>query len=352
MAGQVSMPKLPTLPSIPTASSTGIIPRRRYVLSTAAQCHGISSSVLSTTFVLRCVCRAVSSLSNGHRAAVELLVFLQRNALTRLSLVHRFPSSCFSLGDTSMNSNALKSTLCIIAILLAADASHAMQLPDAFDWRDHGAVTGVKDEGLCSGSWAFSAAEVVEGQWFLAGHPLESLSAQELISCDSDRNTGGCDGGNPLHGLQSMLSRTNGTLRSASTYPFNSSEGKAPRCNGSLLHPKGASASAHFSSWLIIDQFNETAMAHSLVNNGPIGVCMQGDPMFLSYRGGVITHCPNPTFHLSHCGLLVGYNMTTTPPSWTIKSSFGVHWGEKGYMKLAWGNNTCHIAERPFTVSI
>ena len=58
-------------------------------------------------------------------------------------------------------------------------------VPESYDWRDRGVVSSVKDQGSVGSCWAFSTVGNVEGQWALAGHNLTSLSAEQLVDCDS-----------------------------------------------------------------------------------------------------------------------------------------------------------------------
>ncbi|OQU76936.1 LOW QUALITY PROTEIN: hypothetical protein SORBI_3010G239166 [Sorghum bicolor] len=66
-------------------------------------------------------------------------------------------------------------------------------LPDAVDWRQQGAVTGVQNQLDCGGCWAFSAVAAMEGINKIVTNNLISLSEQELIDCDTEDY--GCNGG-------------------------------------------------------------------------------------------------------------------------------------------------------------
>ena len=90
-------------------------------------------------------------------------------------------------------------------------------LPSSWDWREHGAVTEVKDQAECGSCWAFSTAANLEAAWYLAGHDLVSLSPQQLVVCDTHFNEG-CTGGDAFLAMDYVVK--SGGLLTWETLPY------------------------------------------------------------------------------------------------------------------------------------
>ena len=163
-----------------------------------------------------------------------------------------------------------------------------IDLPEAFDWRDHGAVTDVKNQGMCGSCWAFSVSGNIEGQQAIRNGELLSLSEQELVDCD--QLDGGCGGGfmEVERFISSSIKPTClqnayktlmdiGGLETEADYGYDG-EDEACQFNRSKV-------AVRVSGGLEISQ-DEVEMAKWLVKNGPISIALNAFAMQF-YMGGV-----------------------------------------------------------------
>jgi len=53
---------------------------------------------------------------------------------------------------------------------------------------------------------------------------------------------------------------------------------------------------------------------------------------------------------IDHCVQLVGYDMTQSTPFWIVRNSWGADWGENGYIRLQYGQDTCGLTQEATNV--
>jgi len=262
------------------------------------------------------------------------------------------------------------------------NAAELAAAPTSMDWRQQGAVSPVKDQGHCGSCWAFSTTGNIEGQAFIALGSLPVLSEQELVSCDYDDS--GCKGGLMDQAFGWLSSVRSGQILTESYYPYESGDGTTRGCGGTagkyvLCRGKGGSATdawctqfcndnqgkslctpdlcdctptgAHLGATIsgFIDlPKSEDQLSAWLAQHGPIsiGVAVPLGAFWQSYTGGIMTEsaCPGSATP-NHGVLLVGYDLKEK--YWIVKNSWGGDFGEKGYIRLEYGTNTCNLVFSP-----
>lgn len=243
--------------------------------------------------------------------------------------------------------------------------------PLAFDWREQGAVTPVKDQGSCGSCWAESAVGNMESIWYLAHKDtLKSpipLSVQQVIECDPNDNA--CYGGFMKGAYKYVLDH--GGLAAEADYPYNV-KGKTiclanqtynetcgdgicddppltSYCDTTCTDTKHKSI-AKFTSWKSLPT-DEDQIAAYLVQSGPVSVGIDAGgplgavlPWLQFYKRGVANpRCSSKKVRIDHGVLIVGFGEDKGEKYWTVKNSWGPKFGEEGYFRIIRGVGKCAI---------
>ena len=213
-------------------------------------------------------------------------------------------------------------------------------LPPSVDWRDHGAVLEVKDQGQCGSCWSFGVTGTIEGQNYLKNNLSVSLSEQNLIDCSRSYGNRGCNGGNARSSYEYIIN--NAGIDTEASYPYTASNDGL--CKYSTF--KGVS----ITDYKFLPSGDEDALAAAIASVGPIAVSIDASPKtFGLYNGTGVYYEPKcSSLKRNHMVLAVGYGSENGKDYYLVKNSWGASWGAEGYIKMARNrNNNCGIASQP-----
>ena len=200
--------------------------------------------------------------------------------------------------------------------------------PSSMDWRAHGAVTPVKNQGACGSCWAFSTTGAIEGINKIQTGSLVSLSEQQLVDCDTEVDMG-CNGGLMDDAFTYVVS--NGGIDTEADYGY---WAWGLPCQTRREHDRPV---------VTIDGYEDVPVnsrdaLKKAIANQPVAVAICANSALQFYHSGVMTDaacCQD----LNHGVLAVGYedgdDVENGESHWIVKNSWGVEWGDKGYFKLA-----------------
>ena len=214
--------------------------------------------------------------------------------------------------------------------------------PDAWDWREKGYVSPVKDQGSCGSCWAFSTVGNLEGLYYKEKQTMVTLSEQMLVDCDTYDS--GCNGG-LMENTFTWL-KENGGIMTDTDYPYKGRKGTCQSDETKYVdmqitgYTKLGSGS---STW---DPVDEDEIKEFLYETGPLAVALNANPL-QTYSSGILdkTSSQCPTSGMNHAVTMVGYGHDDSQDKdyWIVKNSWGKNWGEDGYFRIARGKATCGV---------
>jgi cathepsin L len=191
-----------------------------------------------------------------------------------------------------------------------------------FNWADYNAVTPVKDQGNCGSCWAFGTHGAFEGSYAILYKAMINTAEQDTLDCSG---IGDCGGG---WWAYDYLIKT-GSAEEAN-YPY---VGSKHACSAGVERPYKAAVWGYVDSTVEIPSV--AALKKALCDYGPLGVAVAVTAAFQAYKSGVFNESSNAD--INHAITLIGWD--DSKQAWRIKNSWGVGWGESGYMWIAYGCN-------------
>ncbi|CAL1540443.1 unnamed protein product [Lymnaea stagnalis] len=203
-----------------------------------------------------------------------------------------------------------------------------------FDWRDKGVITPVSDQGQLGDAADFVIAEGVESLLAIQTKTKAVvLSREEVGVCCDDPDTH-----QPKYSGFDCIKAIGGLC---GQYSYKNHSGK---CQSKKCTPLGKVTGTGY-----ISKGREDEMLKVILLTPIAAVIDASQESFQMYQNGVYSEPKCSFTQVDHPVQIVGYGTDESGQDyWIIKNSWGVSWGEQGYMRLLRGKNMCGIASFAF----
>lgn len=210
-------------------------------------------------------------------------------------------------------------------------ALQAVPPPPKWDSRTHGWVGAVKDQGQCGSCWDFSGTGICEIAYNKAGigGGAKAFVLSELYTLCCYKN-GGCEGDDNTTVLDWAKIRGLPLEKDYGAY--------TPQCGACKWKPSMPLFTISdwgFASTRNVNTPTVPEIKAAIMQYGAVGCGVAADDAFQNYTYGVFKG--SGANEIDHDIILIGWDDDTG--SWILRNSWGVGWGENGYMRIEYGVN-------------
>jgi cathepsin L len=202
------------------------------------------------------------------------------------------------------------------------------------DWREHNAVTPVKDQGQCGSCWTFGTTGAMEGAVAVKTGTLYSFSEQALVDCVTADY--GCGGGLQTDAL-TYLETHDAILEDDYSYT-GSGYGTGADCQyDSKAHTEFHTTGNGYT----MVESSSVAAYKSALTTMPVTIGIDASGIaFQTYSHGNYDNTKCSQSQLDHAVLFVGYGADADGTEyWILKNSWATTWGIDGYMHVLMGDD-------------
>lgn len=246
----------------------------------------------------------------------------------------------------------------------------SVELPDEFDSRvKWGSICPstkeVRDQGNCGSCWAFGAVETFTDRICIASNGAKKphISAENLLACCGFFCGMGCNGGflggawRYFHYTGVVTGGQYNTSAGCQPYEVPACEhhttGHLKPCAGDTSTPKcakscrdGYNVSYSDDKFHTKDKYtissDQNKIMTEIYTNGPVEGAFTVYADFPNYKSGVYKHTTGSALG-GHAIKILGWGVENDTPYWLVANSWNADWGDKGFFKIARGNNECGI---------
>ena len=238
-----------------------------------------------------------------------------------------------------------------------------VDLPETWEWNSVNGtnyLTNIRNQHIpqyCGSCWAHAATSALSDRIKIArkaAFPDINIAPQNVISCSEvgvgDDQDNGCHGGEAFNAFE-FMAKNEVSDETCSIYRARGRDNGA-KCS-SIIKCMNCSPQTHEcntpDSYKIYhtDEYGkvsgEQAMMQEIYQRGPIACGVAVPDSLESYTGGIYNDTTGDT-NIVHDISVTGFGVADDGTKyWTVRNSWGSHWGEQGFFRVVRGTNNIAI---------